>query len=109
MASKKPKGAYSDKSYVSPQEEELLLQQLMKEYKENPDILAKIKKKKKTMKAAKGGMPDYSKKKAHQMNMGGMMEEKKINPSTGMAMKKGGMVDMRKTGMFYGGGMARKK
>jgi hypothetical protein len=53
---------------------------------------------------AKGGA---MKKKGYAM--GGMMEEKKINPSTGMAMKKGGMVDMRKTGMFYGGGMARKK
>ena len=55
--------------------------------------------------------------------MGGMMpmNEKKINPTTGMAMNKGGMskkkkgyakggmTDMRKTGMFYGGGMARKK
>ena len=60
-------------------------------------------------KKAKGGMPDYSKKKAHQMNMGGMMEEKKINPSTGMAMKKGGMVDYRKGGMFYGGGMAKAR
>jgi len=57
-----------------------------------------------TDKRAKGGM---MKKKGYAM--GGMMEEKKINPSTGMAMKKGGMVDMRKTGMFYGGGMARKK
>ena len=66
-------------------------------------------KEKKPMKAAKGGMPDYSKKKAHQMNMGGMMEEKKINPSTGMAMKKGGMVDYRKGGMFYGGGMAKAR
>jgi len=56
-----------------------------------------------------GGMPDYSKKKAHQMNMGGMMEEKKINPTTGMAMKKGGMVDYRKGGMFYGGGMAKAR
>lgn len=44
------------------------------------------------------------------MNVGGMMpmQERKINPSTGMAMNKGGMTDMRKTGMFYGG-MARKK
>ena len=57
----------------------------------------------------KGGMPDYSKKKAHQMNMGGMMEERKINPSTGMAMKKGGMIDYRKGGMFYGGGMAKAR
>jgi hypothetical protein len=66
--------------------------------------------------------------------MGGMMpmDQKKINPTTGLAMNKGGMskkkkgmakggmmkkkgmakggmTDMRKTGMFYGGGMARKK
>ena len=44
------------------------------------------------------------------MNVGGMMptQERKINPSTGMAMNKGGMTDMRKSGMFYGGGMAKK-
>tara|TARA_R110001592_G_scaffold97850_1_gene279911 strand:+ start:1078 stop:1512 length:435 start_codon:yes stop_codon:yes gene_type:complete len=67
----------------------------------------------------KGGM--MKKKKGY--SMGGMMpmNEKKINPTTGMAMNKGGMskkkkgyakggmTDMRKTGMFYGGGMARKK
>jgi hypothetical protein len=70
-------------------------------------------------KMSKGGM---TKKYA----MGGMMEEKKINPSTGMAMNKGGMStgikkakpvgyskggmnDMRKTGMFYGGGMAKAR
>jgi len=65
----------------------------------------------------KGGlqMKDYSKKRPDQkkkkkMAMGGMMpmKEKKINPTTGMSMNKGGMTDMRKTGMFYGG-MARKK
>ena len=44
-------------------------------------------------------------------SMGGVMptEQRQINPSTGLAMKKGGMMDMRKTGMFYGGGMARKR
>ena len=59
------------------------------------------------------------------MNMGGMMNEKKINPTTGLAMNKGGMStgikkakpvgynkggmnDMRKTGMMYGG-MASKR
>jgi hypothetical protein len=43
--------------------------------------------------------------------MGGMMstKERKINPTTGMSMNKGGMTDMRKTGMFYGGGMARRR
>ena len=40
--------------------------------------------------------------------MGGMMPERKINPSTGMAMKKGGMIDMRKSGMFSKGGMTKK-
>ena len=58
------------------------------------------------------GMVDNNKKKKKKkkMAMGGMMpmQERKINPSTGLAMKKGGMIDMRKTGMFYGG-MARKK
>jgi hypothetical protein len=66
-------------------------------------------------------------KKRLDMNMGGMMDKKKINPTTGMSMsmgglsgrkvnpstglsmKKGGMVDYRKTGMMYGGGMARKR
>ena len=51
------------------------------------------------------------------MNMGGLMptpQERKINPTTGLAMNRGGMTkakhtDMRKTGMFYGGGMASKK
>lgn len=55
-------------------------------------------------KYAKGGA---MKKKGYAM--GGMMEEKKINPSTGMAMKKGGMIDYRKGGMFYGGGMAKAR
>ena len=59
------------------------------------------------------GMVDNNKKKKKKkkMAMGGMMpmQERKINPSTGLAMNKGGMTDMRKTGMFYGGGMARKK
>ena len=39
------------------------------------------------------------------MNMGGMMDKKKINPTTGMAMNKGGKV---RKGMMYGG-MAKKK
>ena len=53
------------------------------------------------------------------MQMGGMMpmEEQKINPTTGMVMKKGGMagksktghMDMRKNGMFYGGMVKKKK
>jgi len=83
--------------------------------KEAPDAV-------KNMGYKKGGdMKDYSKKMPHQMNMGGMMpsQERKINPTTGMAMNKGGMTDMRKAGMFYGGmakkskmmygGMAKKK
>ena len=56
------------------------------------------------------GMVD-SKKKPKKMAMGGMMpmnQKRKINPTTGLSMNKGGMTDMRKTGMFYGG-MARKK
>ena len=64
----------------------------------------------KSMGYKKGGdMKDYSKKMPHQMNMGGMMpmNDKKVNPTTGMMMNKGGMTDMRKSGMFYGG-MAKK-
>ena len=49
--------------------------------------------------------------KKKKMAMGGMMptEERKINPTTGLTMKKGGMTDMRKTGMFYGGMVKKKK
>lgn len=38
------------------------------------------------------------------LSMGGVMptEQRQINPSTGLAMKKGGMIDMRKSGMFRG-------
>ncbi len=50
-------------------------------------------------------------KKKKKMNVGGMMpmQEQKINPTTGLTMKKGGMTDMRKTGMFYGGMVKKKK
>ena len=48
------------------------------------------------------------------MNVGGLTSSamqnglsRKINPSTGLTMNKGGMTDYRKSGMFYGGGMAR--
>ena len=41
------------------------------------------------------------------MSMGGL--GRKVNPSTGLSMNKGGMTDYRKSGMFYGGGMARKR
>jgi len=57
-------------------------------------------------------MKDYSKKMPNQMNMGGMMpmdQKKKINPTTGLSMNRGGMSDMRKTGMFYGGMASKKK
>ena len=64
--------------------------------KEAPDVV-------KSMGYKKGGS-------TKKMNVGGMMptKERKINPTTGMSMNKGGMADMRKSGMFYGG-MARKK
>ena len=65
----------------------------------------------KNMGYKKGGMT--------KMQMGGMMpmQEQKINPTTGMTMKYGGMptgkartghMDMRKNGMFYGGMTNRK-
>ena len=68
------------------------------------------------------GLPKLPKKVRNDMGflqMGGMMptEERKINPTTGMTMKYGGMptgkartghMDMRKNGMFYGG-MANRK
>tara|TARA_R100001509_G_scaffold144697_1_gene101072 strand:- start:433 stop:1335 length:903 start_codon:yes stop_codon:yes gene_type:complete len=49
------------------------------------------------------------------MNIGGLTQSpmqnglsRKINPTTGLTMNKGGMTDYRKKGMFYGGGMARR-
>ena len=54
-------------------------------------------------------------KKSGAMNVGGLTSSpmmnglsRKINPTTGLTMNKGGMTDYRKTGMFYGGGMARR-
>jgi len=51
------------------------------------------------------GMVDNNKKKKKKkkMAMGGMMpmQERKINPSTGLAMNKGGMTDMGESGTFY--------
>jgi hypothetical protein len=61
----------------------------------------------------KGGL--MKKKKKNQMNVGGLTQSamqnglnRKVNPTTGLTMKKGGMIDYRKKGMFYGGGMARR-
>ena len=49
------------------------------------------------------------------MNVGGLTQSamqnglsRKVNPTTGLTMNKGGMIDYRKKGMFYGGGMARR-
>ena len=49
------------------------------------------------------------------MNVGGLTSSamqnglsRKISPSTGLTMNKGGMTDYRKSGMFYGGGMTRR-
>ena len=54
-------------------------------------------------------------RKVKNMNVGGLTSSamqnglsRKINPSTGLTMNKGGMTDYRKSGMFYGGGMARR-
>tara|TARA_R100000005_G_scaffold33582_1_gene15338 strand:+ start:290 stop:727 length:438 start_codon:yes stop_codon:yes gene_type:complete len=59
----------------------------------------------------KGGLMKKKKK----MNIGGLTQSpmqnglsRKINPTTGLTMNKGGMIDYRKKGMFYGGGMARR-
>ena len=56
-----------------------------------------------------------SRDKAKGLNVGGLTQSpmmnglsRKINPTTGLTMKKGGMIDYRKKGMFYGGGMARR-
>ena len=69
-------------------------------------FMSSIKAAESMLKKNKGG-PVYKKK----MNMGGMMptERNKVNPTTGMTMNKGGMSDLRKAGMFYGGGMSSKK
>ena len=60
----------------------------------------------------KGGLMKNKKKK---MNVGGLTQSamqnglsRKVNPTTGLTMNKGGMTDYRKKGMFYGGGMARR-
>jgi len=49
------------------------------------------------------------------MNVGGLTQSamqnglsRKVNPTTGLTMNKGGITDYRKKGMFYGGGMARR-
>ena len=87
-----------------------------KEYKRNPKAyMSRMMKmymggavKKKKM--ALGGMMDDKKinpSTGLSMNMGGL--GRKVNPSTGLSMNKGGMTDYRKSGMFYGGGMARKR
>jgi hypothetical protein len=54
-------------------------------------------------------------RKVKNMNMGGLTSSamqnglsRKINPSTGLTMNKGGMTDYRSKGMFYGGGMTRR-
>jgi len=59
----------------------------------------------------KGGLMKKKKK----MNVGGLTQSamqnglsRKVNPTTGLTMNKGGMTDYRKKGMFYGGGMARR-
>lgn len=56
-----------------------------------------------------------SRDKAKGLNVGGLTSSpmmnglsRKINPTTGLTMNKGGMIDYRKKGMFYGGGMARR-
>ena len=57
-------------------------------------------------------MVKKKKKTKNKMSMGGAMmpmdQKRKVNPTTGLSMNKGCMIDMRKTGMFYGG-MTRKK
>ena len=54
-------------------------------------------------------------KKGMGFNVGGLTQSamqnglsRKVNPTTGLTMNKGGMTDYRKKGMFYGGGMARR-
>ena len=71
---------------------------------------------KKTKKASPGSkVRKESRDKAKGMNVGGLTQSamqnglnRKVNPATGLTMKKGGMIDYRKKGMFYGGGMARR-
>ena len=58
-------------------------------------------------------MAEKKKKTKNKMSMGGAMmpmeQKRKVNPTTGLSMNKGGMIDMRKTGMFYGGMSRRGK
>tara|TARA_R100000234_G_scaffold100376_1_gene69215 strand:- start:280 stop:726 length:447 start_codon:yes stop_codon:yes gene_type:complete len=131
--------SYDEFNLFSPEELKKMEEELRQKVKDDPEYFVKkkktTKKKPKVRKAAKGGMmkkKGYAKggamkKKGYAKGgamkkkgyaMGGMMptQERKINPTTGMAMKKGGMaksrtghMDFRKGGLFYGGGMARKK
>ncbi len=64
-------------------------------------------------KVPKGELKKMKKKK--KMNVGGLTQSamqnglsRKVNPTTGLTMNKGGMTDYRKKGMFYGGGMMRR-
>ena len=58
-------------------------------------------------------MAEKKKKTKNKMSMGGAMmpmeQKRKVNPTTGLSMNKGGTIDMRKTGMFYGGTSRRGK
>jgi len=71
---------------------------------------------KKTKKASPGSKArKESRDRVKGLNVGGLTQSamqnglsRKVNPTTGLTMKKGGMVDYRKKGMFYGGGMARR-
>jgi len=71
---------------------------------------------KKTKKASPGSKArKESRDRVKGLNVGGLTQSamqnglsRKVNPTTGLTMNKGGMTDYRKKGMFYGGGMARR-
>ena len=88
---------------------------VVQKYIENPFLINKKKRKEWEEKYGDDYNNDGTLKKNKQtqkrgdrrnLSMGGMMpmdQQRKVNPTTGLSMNKGGMMDMRKTGMFYGG------
>ena len=101
--------------HVNAIENQRLRKQWDKVYGEFYNADGTLKKTKKASKGVGSKVRKESRDKAKGMNVGGLTQSamqnglnRKVNPATGLTMKKGGMIDYRKKGMFYGGGMARR-
>lgn len=101
--------------HVNAIENQRLRKQWDKVYGEFYNTDGTLKKTKKASKGVGSKVRKESRDKAKGLNVGGLTQSamqnglsRKINPATGLTMKKGGMIDYRKKGMFYGGGMARR-